>query len=64
MINKSPVKTKTLLYQTEMLEDSWDNFVQIAEEISCIGYPDKIVSSIEKYIRPEQYNRMQERKRA
>jgi hypothetical protein len=41
IVNKSPIEIKSLLYQTAVETKSWDSFVQTAEEVTWIAFPDK-----------------------
>lgn len=47
IINKSPIEIKGLLYQASTNAGSWEEFVQAAEEISWIAYPDQTISRVE-----------------
>ncbi|WUR05035.1 endonuclease [Vairimorpha necatrix] len=44
VINKSPMEIKALLYQTATTVQTWQGFIQKAEEISWIPYPDKMLA--------------------
>jgi hypothetical protein len=44
IVNKSPVEIKALPYQTACKAGSWHEFIQNAEEVSWIDYPDKVLA--------------------
>ncbi|KAF9760649.1 Transposon Ty3-I Gag-Pol polyprotein [Nosema granulosis] len=50
IVNKAPTEIKSLLYQTALSATNWDNFVQRAEEMAWIAYPDKILTRVESEI--------------
>jgi hypothetical protein len=47
IVNKSPIEIKALLYQTASMVNTWDEFVQKAEEVAWIAFPDKELSRVE-----------------
>ncbi|MGL5707633.1 MAG: retroviral-like aspartic protease family protein [Aeromonas sp.] len=48
IVTKSPSEIKALLYQTALSVSSWDAFVQKAEEVSWIAFPDKMLTRVEE----------------
>jgi hypothetical protein len=43
IVNKSPIEIKGFLYQTASVAKTWDEFMQKAEGIAWIAFPDKIL---------------------
>lgn len=47
VVNKSPKEIKALLYQTACESGTWENFIQKADEVSWIAFPDNLLSRVE-----------------
>ncbi|KAF9763218.1 hypothetical protein NGRA_1416 [Nosema granulosis] len=47
VVHRSRSDIKSLLYQTALTATSWVHFVQIAEEVAGIAYPDEMLSRVE-----------------
>lgn len=49
VMNKFPPEIKGLLYQATKQAESWEGFIQMAEEVSWLSYPDKSLLRVEEY---------------
>ncbi|MGL4850996.1 MAG: reverse transcriptase domain-containing protein [Clostridium sp.] len=48
VVNKAPMEIKALLFQTAVAATSWEEFVQKAEEVAWIAFPDKLLARVEQ----------------
>ncbi|KAF9760993.1 hypothetical protein NGRA_2911 [Nosema granulosis] len=48
ILNKVPTEIKGLLYQNALIVTDCDNFVQRAEEMAWIAYPDKMLARVQQ----------------
>lgn len=56
VVNKTQTEIITLLYTTTINTTSWQYFVQVAEEVSWIPYPDKILARVDNTERTKEFN--------
>ncbi|MGL4848941.1 MAG: hypothetical protein ACRC28_08430, partial [Clostridium sp.] len=47
VVQKTPSEIKTYLWQTARNTLSWEDFIQMAEEVAGIAFPDKMLSRVE-----------------
>ncbi|KAF9761332.1 hypothetical protein NGRA_2713 [Nosema granulosis] len=56
VVHRSHSDIKSLLYQTASTATSWEHFVQIAEEVAGIAYPNEMLSRVENVCSHQQTN--------
>jgi hypothetical protein len=51
--HKAPAEIRALLFQTSKSVTTWEQFVQVAEELAPIAYRDKILARVESHVKKD-----------